>query len=88
MEKMKKLSFPRFSPSTGPELCSGILGLLSFDPVLQKLNWRYEAERRMTTTAVINHFQIFKQVGHRVLMRAVAWTRSFFRLLKSFQSGH
>lgn len=33
---------------------------------------RNKAERRMTTTAVVKHFDIFEQIGLRVLMRPVA----------------
>lgn len=62
----------RFSPSSGPELRSRILGLLNFDPIPKELLRRSKAERRMTTTAVIEHFDIFEQVGLRVLVRSVA----------------
>ncbi len=59
-------------PSNGPELCSCILGLLSFDPVQKEQLRRNKAERRMTTAAVVKHFDIFEQIGRRVLMRPVA----------------
>ena len=43
----------------------------------------------MTTTAVVKHFDIFEQIGPRVLMRLIArgGSRSFFKLLKKLSVG-
>lgn len=55
-----------------PELCRGVLGLMSFDPVPKEPLRRNKAERRMTTTTVVKHFDVFEQIDLRVLMRPVA----------------
>lgn len=61
-----------FSPSNGPELCCGVLGLLSFDPVSKEPLRRNATKRRMATIAVVKLFDVLEQIGLRVLMRPVA----------------
>jgi hypothetical protein len=45
--------------------------MLSRDPVLHELGWRYLTERGVATTPVIKYFDVFKQVCNCLDTRGV-----------------
>ena len=46
--------------------------MLTRDPVLKELNRRVVTERGVTTTPVVEHFDVVEQIGDRVLSVRVA----------------